>query len=1302
MTTLEKLGISGIRSFAPREEQAIRFKKPLTIILGHNGAGKTTIIECIKVACTGDLPPFVDKGGAFIHDPRIQSDTETKGKIRMQFTDLAGRKIIVNRQFQLTNKVTTKKQEFKSVEQSVQIVDGKEKLTLSQRHADVNEIVPELMGVTKAVLEHVVFVHQEESTWPLSDARHLKEKFDEIFAATRYTKALDAIRKFKREKTAQLKQKATELDLCKEKVAQAEKLQNEYVQLESQENEVENSIAKLREELQTMESEKNELFEKTQKWNSLRSEVENLRAGRQSYISTLKDIYASMDEEFEETDEELGQFEVEIKEQIQSFQQTKEMRESNVAEYQSKLESHTQRLSILHIEKGHWKASRNLFERKQSDYRQLEQTICGKLMEQKAVELNYEKIEETLDRVIEHWEAIMREKLEELRERESVLRKQCDEKESEAQKMHVQWSVLEHSLKEMRTKLEAEGLSSDQDVNIHSVQQQLENVVNTLESKQHSLEQLRANDEWSKLRSEREELTNQVAKWRKRFSDLCEERTASKSDEEVAGRYMLLISQRDDLHSRIAKLEDEIKKCAAVSDISEVKAMSDGTILDQLDVILDLQRKLEQDEREKISLVSKAESSIESLTKDLSESRTEFVGENCLEVFEKILDEAEEKVRETRETQKQFEGAEEFWKQLLARATRKKCCPTCDRTFSTEEDFSLLIEKLQSRAEKVHQGNVYSSIVQARKNAEEELEQLHKKQSSLNELEVLRNTWKNEMETKTKKQEEYKEWEEKKEIGSKDLLLSKKNKDSLSEIYSFLQKRQSLVDDLKSINTELNQMNANAKSQEISTRSRHLIDEELSICNHELEDCNKRLLHVEQELEKYGCQYNELEEQIKKEQGKREELQEKAKLLQLREEDLCELREQISKTESQVKEQWQLVENADKELKELKSSLETCKDQLVQWKETCSAEINWARDSKKALEVLSEEMNRLYGNCSDDLLQRLEREEETLHQEIQKCKKEISELEESTQKSTSKIYELNSTLKNIEANRNFRKTKAIINDMEKKMNQLQREMTELQQGTDLVAALNDKDRGIQIRRDKSSSLAGKKEMIDDRMKELKKEIHKAQSTRSNEMYREKLVELKTLDLSLKDLEQYHNALDRSLMTFHTLKMKEINKVVKELWQATYRGKDIDYIEIVSDSEMDQSGSKRSYNYRVLMHRGDASLEMRGRCSAGQKILASLVIRLALAESFCLECGILALDEPTTNLDKENIESLANALSDIIRARRIQENFQLILITHDEHFIELLGSREVTDTYYLVERDEDGFSHIRLQDLNVLG
>lgn len=39
-----------------------------------------------------------------------------------------------------------------------------------------------------AILESVVFCHQEESSWPLQDGATLKKKFDDIFEATRYTK----------------------------------------------------------------------------------------------------------------------------------------------------------------------------------------------------------------------------------------------------------------------------------------------------------------------------------------------------------------------------------------------------------------------------------------------------------------------------------------------------------------------------------------------------------------------------------------------------------------------------------------------------------------------------------------------------------------------------------------------------------------------------------------------------------------------------------------------------------------------------------------------------------------------------------------------------------------------------------------------------------------------------------------------------------------------------------------------------------------------------------------------------------
>lgn len=49
------------------------------------------------------------------------------------------------------------------------------------------------------------------------------------------------------------------------------------------------------------------------------------------------------------------------------------------------------------------------------------------------------------------------------------------------------------------------------------------------------------------------------------------------------------------------------------------------------------------------------------------------------------------------------------------------------------------------------------------------------------------------------------------------------------------------------------------------------------------------------------------------------------------------------------------------------------------------------------------------------------------------------------------------------------------------------------------------------------------------------------------------------------------------MRFHTMKMEEINKIIRELWQQTYRGQDIDYISIHSDSD---GAGARSYSYKV--------------------------------------------------------------------------------------------------------------------------
>lgn len=59
--------------------------------------------------------------------------------------------------------------------------------------------------------------------------------------------------------------------------------------------------------------------------------------------------------------------------------------------------------------------------------------------------------------------------------------------------------------------------------------------------------------------------------------------------------------------------------------------------------------------------------------------------------------------------------------------------------------------------------------------------------------------------------------------------------------------------------------------------------------------------------------------------------------------------------------------------------------------------------------------------------------------------------------------------------------------------------------------------------------------------------------------------------------------------------------------------DIDYIQIKADAD-----AQRSYNYRVVMYNGGAELDMRGRCSAGQKVGGRLQMQMQLSK-VVLEC-----------------------------------------------------------------------------------
>ena len=103
MAHLSKLAIRGIRSFDDKNIAIMEFFSPVTVIVGHNGSGKTTIIECLKYATTGDQPPNT-RGGAFIHDPKMANEKEVKAQVKLRFFAANGQKMLAVRNLSVTMK----------------------------------------------------------------------------------------------------------------------------------------------------------------------------------------------------------------------------------------------------------------------------------------------------------------------------------------------------------------------------------------------------------------------------------------------------------------------------------------------------------------------------------------------------------------------------------------------------------------------------------------------------------------------------------------------------------------------------------------------------------------------------------------------------------------------------------------------------------------------------------------------------------------------------------------------------------------------------------------------------------------------------------------------------------------------------------------------------------------------------------------------------------------------------------------------------------------------------------------------
>jgi DNA repair exonuclease SbcCD ATPase subunit len=100
-------------------------------------------------------------GQVLVNDPMMTDSTGVKAHIKLRFQNQANQTCVAVRSLQVMKKKN--KLEFKALEGVLRTTnkDG-ESVSISMKCADIDRVIPENLGISPAIIENVIFVHQED------------------------------------------------------------------------------------------------------------------------------------------------------------------------------------------------------------------------------------------------------------------------------------------------------------------------------------------------------------------------------------------------------------------------------------------------------------------------------------------------------------------------------------------------------------------------------------------------------------------------------------------------------------------------------------------------------------------------------------------------------------------------------------------------------------------------------------------------------------------------------------------------------------------------------------------------------------------------------------------------------------------------------------------------------------------------------------------------------------------------------------------------------------------------------------
>jgi len=1307
MCTIDRLSIQGIRSYDPNEPVRIKFFKPLTIIVGQNGSGKTTIIEALKFACTGEPPPLSEKGKTFVHDPKRAGAMIVKGQIKMSFRTRQGKTMLAIHSMQLTQKKNSR--QLKSIDGVIRFQgEGGKTVALSKKCADMKKAIPQLLGVSRAILENVIFCHQEESCWPLDTSKKLKEKFDDIFAATRYTKAMKNIREIKKRQIIDLKDLNADLRVLQNDLEHSQKLEQEVDDIKIRLAQYKTRQGKAEMAVRQFKAERQPLLDKKKVFENLVNEIKSLKEIGHILRQKRKSTFEEMKHEFDESDEELRQYIIKHRETTRQKEQEMKEQKRISKRYEHLLSSKESEIANLNKQLGGMISQFDTHKRKVADMKKAVQSTAehyeiegypADSLDDEKVEMFEKAINSVLKKQTDDFQQkkYMGQKeddkytkaITELEGERGKLDTQCRERQNERNRTQQKIKSLEEKLryleKELRrtedveTRLQAEQSVIDKrrkSGNVAKWEDRVNEIQQLMESNGLTLQKL--SKEKSELTAQRDQLTRlkcerkTVAQLKVKYETLLDGVKGPVT--ETLGKFPMV----KDIQKEVAKKIREVQG-------GFNKARQKLTADQQKTTILETRASSKQKE---CALLTKRVRQCERKIKAVTD-----VPENSS--ITQLIEEARKNLSDKKDEFQLATVAEKMYQKFNKLASKRNNCPICNRAFETEQALRNFLERNTTRVQNLENDRKVEKIKLEVKKREETLvalerlmpantelqrcqEQLKGMKADILELRSAYDTARDERDRSKIEEENFREKSEKVRA------LVQKVREYVQGHAEYESAKIQLEDEEKRFKNQAGKEQRNLGEVE---KEYNELFRTNTVMQKESQAFSKRIRSFGQETQRIQERVNLLQKESMERQAKAN---------------------QRTKVNQEIKEQSNLVDSLVTQIEGLKEAIIPYEQNIRQRNQDrekarelrgkdhaqLQRKLNETRGKIQSLRTMIKEVRAFKGGEEKlrEYRQKLEDWKADLNKHYEK-KKAADELYKKAlewkESNVGTETDLNANLNYRAASRQYDKHKKDFEVVKARLNAMQDEGVT----SHIMEMIGDLDKKIEDHTRLINEAEGAIKSETRKATEIVETLQSERYREVDESHRRKLIEVETTKMANQDLEKFANALDRALIKFHSEKMKEINAGLKELWQTIYRGKDIDYIMIKSE-EGKTSGKRKTYEYSVVLVAGDVQMDMRGRCSAGQRVLACLLVRIALAETFCSHCGILALDEPTTNLDEANIKALARALNLILSRRKDQKNFQMICITHDEEFVEELGQREHADGFYRVHKNDRQHSKVK--------